>query len=270
MAENEGTTGEGTATGTSTGEGQQAPAWTAQLPESLRSNPDVTSFKSIGELGQSFLDTSGRAREFETKAQENEGKVKDYETRIASEFIPRLKDTATDEQKAAYYKALGRPDTAEAYVFPKVDLPAALATPELAEAEKAFRADCFAAGIPAREAGFLYKNFLGRQVSVFNANETAKEQRRQDAILSLKTEWGGRFDENAAVADRAMNKYLTPEAKSAIEAAGLGNNPAIAKLFHAIGVSIKDDVLIRGVPMKPENEAREPGKLRYPSMEKEQ
>ena len=89
MAENEGTTGEGTATGTSTGEGQQAPAWTAQLPESLRSNPDVTSFKSIGELGQSFLDTRGRAREFETKAQENEGKVKDYETRIASEFIPR-------------------------------------------------------------------------------------------------------------------------------------------------------------------------------------
>ncbi len=267
MAENEGT-GEGTGTGAGTGEGQQAPApWTAQLPDALKTNPDITSFKSIGELGQSFLETRGKAKEFETKALEHEGKVKEYETKIASEFIPKLKENATDAEKAEYYKALGRPDAPEKYEFPKVDLPESFPNKDvLTAAETAFRQDCFAAGIPAKEAGFLYKNFMDRQIATFTASETAKEQGRQDAILALKTEWGGKFDENAAIADRAMTKYLTPEAKTTIEQAGLGNNPAIAKLFHAIGISIKDDVLIRGVPLKAENQAREPGKLRYPSM----
>ena len=267
MAENEGTNTEGTETGSTTGDqGTQAPAWTAQLPAEMQGNTAITSFKTIGELAKSHLESVERIKGHETKTAEYEGKVKDFEMKLATDYIPKPKENATDEEKSAYYKAIGRPDTPEAYEFPKIDLPEVLAK-RVAVAEGRFRSDCFAAGIGSKEAGFLFKNFIEGQKADFAAAVQKQEQDRQDGVLALKTEWGSKFDENATIVNRAMEKFLTPGLKTKLEAAGVANDPDVSRFFLSLGTQIVSDTLIRSDGVRNENEAREPGKLKYPTME---
>ena len=93
------------------------PAWTAQLPDDLKANEAFTSMKTIGDLGKSYLDVNGKIKEYDSKLKDHEalvktheGKVKELEGKMASDYIPKPKENATDAEKAAYYKALGRPD----------------------------------------------------------------------------------------------------------------------------------------------------------------
>ena len=262
-------TSEGTQTGTGTGtEAPQAPAWVAQLPQELQGNTAITSHKTIGELGKSYLDSVDRLKGQETKVSEYEGKVKEFETKIASDYILKPKENATPEEKAAYLKAIGRPDTVEGYELPKIEIPAGMEKSIDPEGEKAFREDAYAIGLTKEQAGFLYKQFMGRNIGKFNQIQTVNEQTRQQATLALKTEWGNKFEENAEIANRTMAKFLTPELKTAFESAGLGNNPDLLKTFYQLGASmVVNDTLIRSDATANPHEAREPGKMSYPTME---
>ena len=204
------------------------------------------------------------------KLQEFQGKIDGFvKEKILKDYIPKPKENATDEEKSAYYKAVGRPDAPEGYDFPKVDLPAGLEKSIDPEAEKAFRADAYAIGLSKEQAGFLYKNFMERNVSRFNQGQQVQEQTRQAAELALKNEWGAKYTENAEITNRGMEKVFKefPNLKGKLEAAQLGNEPELMKFFHFIGSSFVGDTLIRGEGPRSEHEAREPGKLKYPSME---
>ena len=270
----------------------------AALTPDLQNHEFITPHKEVKDLAADYVTVKGTVNDLTTKYTEAGNKISEYEGRlknalfipeadappeklqefqgkidgfvkekILKDYIPKPKENASDEEKSAYYKAIGRPDAPEAYEFPKVELPEALAKSLDPEAEKAFRGDAYAMGLNKEQAGFLYKQFMERNVARFNQSMQLIEQARQDGALALKTEWGGKFDENAAIANKAMEKFLSPALKAKLEAAGVGNDPDVAKFFHALGTQLVGDTLIRSDGVINPHEAREPGKLHYKTME---
>ena len=68
--------------------------WRAGLPDDLKQNEAFTSFKTVGEFGKNYLAVK-------TKAADLEKKLGDY--------VPKLPDNASDEDRNLYFEALGRP-----------------------------------------------------------------------------------------------------------------------------------------------------------------
>jgi hypothetical protein len=282
-------------------EGNEGLGFRAALTPDLQNHEYITAHKEVKDLAADYVavkssvnDLTTKYTEAGNKLTEYEGKLKDalfipgsdappekqqeFRSRIEGyvkdnilkdNYIPKPKENATDEEKAVYYKAIGRPDTPESYEFPKVELPAGLEKQIDPEAEKAFRADAFMLGLTKEQAGFIYKQFMERNVSRYNQSVQAQEQSRQDGELALKSEWGAKYAENAEITNRGMEKVFKefPNLKAKLEAAQMGNDPEVMKFFHFMGNAFVGDTLIRSEGIRNEHEAREPGKLKYPSME---
>lgn len=62
-------------------------------------------------------------------------------------------------------------------------------------------------------------------------------------------EFGGdKFDENLAVAKRALEQFGTPELKSLLEQSKLGNHPEVLRFFFRAGKAISEDGFVPGKP----------------------
>ena len=94
--------------------------WTAQLPEDLKTNEAFTGHATLGDFAKSHLEAQGKLKEFDGKVKEYDGKIVDLTTRLTNS-LPKLTDKSTDVEKAAYFKAIGRPDKAEEYEFPQIE-----------------------------------------------------------------------------------------------------------------------------------------------------
>lgn len=243
-----------------------AAAWQAQLPSDLKGNEAFTSFKTIGDLGKTYLETSGKVKESESKVKEQEDKVKALEGRLTTDYIPKPKENATEAEKQAYFKALGRPDKVEDYKFEAAKLPPGAEKAYDPKIESWFKEKFFQAGLSKEQAVFLNNEYNTGFVERFNQMATAKEQARQDSATKLKAEWGNKFDENLIVAERALEHFGGKELRDYLEETGLKNDVRMIRTLHEIGKSIQDDTLILG-KRADSIEAREPGKLKYPSME---
>jgi len=80
----------------------------------------------------------------------------------------------------------------------------------------------------------------GSQMQIDNFN-----QLKSDWFASAKgdSEYGGdSFDENAKVAQNAVNKYGTPELKQLLDEHGVGNHPELIRFMVRVGQTLKEDV----------------------------
>lgn len=60
-------------------------------------------------------------------------------------------------------------------------------------------------------------------------------------------EFGGdKFDENLAVAKRALDQFGTPELKTLLKASKMGNHPEVLRVFYRIGQAISQDGFVPG------------------------
>jgi hypothetical protein len=79
-------------------------------------------------------------------------------------------------------------------------------------------------------------------------------------------EFGGdKFDENLAVAKRALDQFGTPELKSLLVASKMGNHPEVLRFFYRAGQAISQDGFVPGRHGAPAGDA---ASVMYPSMKK--
>jgi hypothetical protein len=270
MPENDGNTNLNDQQGGGSG---NAPAWISQLSDDLKSNETFTSFKTISDLGKSYLDVNGKIKDYESKLKDHEtlvktheGKVKELEGKITSEYIPKPKENATEEEKLAFYKALGRPDKPDDYKFEALQIPKGaekLIDPTM---EPWFRATAHKLNFSNEQAAALYAEYGKSFTDRFIQMETAKTQKMQSDIENLKKAWGAKFDENVALMDRAYAKFAGKDFKKRLTEMGLNNDMDFVGVFLEIGKAIADDTTVLGRAVE-SNEPREPGVLKYPSME---
>lgn len=90
----------------------------------------------------------------------------------------------------------------------------------------------------------------------------------QGWVESVKTDkeiGGDKLAENLGVARKALDQFGSQEARDILNNSGLGNHPAVIKMFLAIGKAIGDDGFVKGSPPGSSESAAD---KMYPSMKK--
>lgn len=210
----------------------ERPAWMSSLPDAYKESETFSQFKEPSQAWERF-----------DKLLEAEGR---------SVAIPG--ETATDEERAAFYNKLGRPEKIEGYELKKPEkLPEGV--PYSPEMITAFSNLAFEAGLSKAQAVKVHDWYY--QSVVKGAEMQAKDDDKElsDSINSLKNEWkGDTYKTNEEIAIRGFKTFSKDikDAELLLETAKvgsvkLGNHPAFLKLFHAIGKAIMDDSAHSGI-----------------------
>jgi nicotinamidase-related amidase len=209
--------------------------WTAQLSDDLKENEAFTSFENLSDFAKAHLETVGKATELDGKVKEHEGIIESLNSKLTNS-IPKLGESPTDEEKAAYLKALGVPEKPTDYEFPQKE--GEENDPKMIEwAQNTFHA----AGIPKEHASYIAEQFNSFVKGLHTADLEAKETAKTDAENKLKTEWGADFDKNIEFTKRGWKKFSNTEFDAFSEETGIGNHPALIKFVYNVGQAMGED-----------------------------
>lgn len=67
-----------------------------------------------------------------------------------------------------------------------------------------------------------------------------------EAAISDKEFGGDKLSENLGIANKALDKFATPEFKSLLKLSGLGNNPEVIRMFYRMGKATSEDRMVTG------------------------
>ena len=216
-----GKTAGGTAASTSAG---SSPAFADTLPADLR---EMALFKDI-------KDMDGLARSYA-----NAAKMVGMDK---AQLVALPADDSDPAAMEAIYNKLGRPEKPDGYKLSPVELPEGL--PRDAELEKTFLGRAHELGLSTKQADGLFKWWSEVNVAKFAEADKQLAAAHQAANQALKADWGAAYDAKIALAGKAINQYqqqlgLGDGLVKELEA-GLGNNPALAKLFAHLGEGISE------------------------------
>lgn len=146
---------------------------------------------------------------------------------------------ATEEEWGKFYDKLGRPETPEAYGLSK-ELPEGLDFSE--ELYDGFIQNIHKAGLTKKQADALYTWYNNKSAEM-SKDITAKieasyKKSVDDAVVSLKKEWGTDYQKNLDSAVAMANKFLSPATKQYLNATKLGNNPLLIKDFYNLSKQV--------------------------------
>lgn len=164
----------------------------------------------------------------------------DWRGALPAAWADKLKDMASE---ADALKALERGmDYTPAQTPEDVEL----RYPEGLTVDKAvsdsFRRFCVDKGITPAQAQALLDWQLAANKEMIDAALAAGK-------AALQKQWGSRFEENSALALKAvtaLDKRLGGRLSEALAFTGMSNNPAIVEAFHAVGSLIAEDSLSGG------------------------
>ena len=106
----------------------------------------------------------------------------------------------------------------------------------------------------------------------------AMQARQTQAVESAKALWaseaqadkefgGDAFNENLAVAKKAMDAFGTPALRELLNGSGLGNHPEIIRAFYRAGKQISEDRLVPSGSGIKSAGAKDPAKALYPNQQ---
>lgn len=166
-------------------------------------------------------------------------------TKAAFEFRQKLSkgvqppgEGSSDEEKAAFRKALGVPDDKTGYQF---EMPEGV---EATEADKAFQ-DRMAAimhetGVPASQAKALNKAWNDIAAEATAEAERVATSAREASQATLRKEWGADYDANFNLAGRVVKSHASPNFINLLETTvvngqKLGDHPDLVRMFGNLG-----------------------------------
>ena len=148
-------------------------------------------------------------------------------------------ENATDEEWGKFYDRLGRPASSNDYGLSK-DIPEGLDFNE--EFYNEFTREIYTAGLSKKQAEKIY-NWYNNKSAEMAKDIDAKIQASykksvDDAVASLKKEWGTDYQQNLDSAVAMANKFLSPATKQYLNATKLGNNPLLIKDFYNLSKQV--------------------------------
>ena len=191
--------------------------WRDTLPDDLKGNPLIGAIPDVATLTKGYISA---------------------QTMIGAKRIALPGEKATPEEMNEFYKAIGRPESQEKYSPPSVafDPKLNIDAAGIKEAQGVF----FGLGLTdAQQKGIMDFYATGINKTAGGMVQNA-EAARAAADLQLQKDWGTEYTANLQIAKAALNKFATPGAMNELEA-GLGNNPELIKMFHAMGKAMLED-----------------------------
>jgi hypothetical protein len=203
--------------------------WRAQLVDGLKTDETFTPYKTLSDFAKAHLDTVG--------------KVKDLEGKVAN-AIPKPAENATQQEKDAYLKAIGRPDKPDDYEIKPAD-----GLPQNPELLGLFKNWAFELGFSKDQASGLsarWDSFMGKMAESQRAVDT---KALVDGQENLKKTWGAAYDANAETVKKAFtafksepfDQFLATEVQIGDTKIKIGNHPAIMVAFLDIGKKMLPD-----------------------------
>ena len=191
--------------------------WRDCLPEDIRNEPSLNSIKHFGALAKSYV-----------AAQKMVGANK----------IALPGEHATPEELNTFYKALGRPDSADKYSVEDIEIPKGFA---LDDAQvKEFREFAFNNGLNQKTFAAAVAFDLQRARKEAEEEKARSVAEYNSSMNKLEAAWGRKFEQNLAQCNAAMNKWNLTEI---FRSAGLLNNYQLITAMAEIGAAISESKL---------------------------
>lgn len=209
-----------TSTATSTATEPQSLGWRAGLPDDLKQNADLSAYKTVGDFTKDALG-------WKSKATELEGKI--------GEYVPKLPEDATDEERDLYYDALGRPSKASEYEFDGEDKNAA-------EWTNLWKQEFHSLGLTKAQAKQLSGKWNAQMQAMVKAHNDAIAAEASTAEQKLRSEMGDKYDTNVELAKRMWLKHGDSEFDKAFADAPSHIRLATTKLLVKLAALTGEDV----------------------------
>lgn len=201
-----------------------SPGWMAQLPDNLKGNEKLARYKNVNELSTALLDLDGKS----------------------VNAVPLLTEDATDEEKAAFYKALGRPESPDGYTLEKPELPDGMVYDENLEAFMRPK---------LHEAGFSQAHFSAAadlltayNTHVHQQNVAATQKAMNEYVESVGADQAkADFEDVSRVCEKlGGNDLANLMERAEIDGVKLGNHPIFVKAFLGVKGAVLDDTYVGG------------------------
>jgi hypothetical protein len=169
--------------------------WRAGLPDDLKQNEAFVPYKTVGDFAKSHLETVAKVTELNKKLED---------------YVPKLPDDASDEEKGLYYDALGRPKQASEYEFDGEDKNAP-------EWTNFWKQSLHGLGLTQTQAKSLSTLFNGQMQQMVDAHNNQIRTEQAAAEQKFKSEYGDKYPETIELAKRMWAKYGEGEFDKAFE-----------------------------------------------------
>lgn len=160
---------------------------------------------------------------------------------IGAEKIVLPKDGVWDADARA---KLGIPEAPEGYKVTRPEMPDGVPYDDKFEA--AMLPVAHKLGITPQQLNGLVEAVTQHRLGEFGALAQTSKQAREAAESELRTEYGAAYDAKVEQARRAIAFAGGDQLTQAIEAAGVGNNPAFIRAWAKVGAMLSEDKLKSG------------------------
>ena len=185
--------------------------WRAGLPEELRAEKSLESFKDIASLAKSYIETKRMV-----------GQRQDVPKPPTKESTP--------EQVAAWRKALGVPDTPAGYLSAGVVRPESAAGEWDEQAESAFFGVMHNLHAPPAVVNAAMQFYAKME-----SDKVATLTREAQAVAQeLRREWGPNYDANYGRVRRLFSDYGDEQVEALFDRNGTGRDPVAIKFFSKL------------------------------------
>lgn len=195
--------GNGNGSGGNDNGNDQLPAWTSQIGDVLKNDgakEKFSKFEKLSDLAKSYLELEAKTGNSIAKPGEN----------------------ASDDEREAFYRALGKPETADKYSVKGDDV-------------AAFREMAFKANLTDEQAQALFASMqeLGKNTQAqMQANF---DQQAKQTQADLAAEYGEKYSEKIEMLKRGIKAYGGEVVGAKLQKAGLLADKDIVKLFINLG-----------------------------------
>jgi hypothetical protein len=199
--------------------GEFAENWRNVLSDDIKDSPAIGAFRDLGSFVKSYLNA---------------------QKMIGADKIALPGKNATPEERAEFFKKIGRPEKPEDYKFerPK-DAPPSLKYDEARE--KAFASEAHKLGLTAEQAVGLAGWWNNHVVEMDKSAAKAHDEKHTAAVTALQKEWGDKYAANVELANSAVRTFGLADF---LKERGLSNDPEMVKAFSAIGGALSEDKLL--------------------------
>lgn len=192
--------------------------WRSSLPDTVKGAKSLEKFKDVTGLAQGYLSLESAMG----------GKKL---------VVPDPK-TATKEDYAEFFKAIGRPDAPEKY---ELKMPDGVTAKVDDKFMKDFRAFAHETGLPANMANALFGWYMKESHGRMSGAKAAADGELKKMNEELDQEWGAKWDENMNKAKVGIDQFLDDKEKDWAKKAGLLTHPMFARIFSKIGDGMSED-----------------------------
>jgi hypothetical protein len=195
-----------------------APEWLTSLPPELRDAPSLKRYGSVQDLARAYTEA---------------------ETLIGRKGIIPPGENDPPEVHRKFREALGVPEKPEGYALkPPAGVPEGTFTPESAAM---FQSWAHKHGLTPKQAQGLLEDYLGSTAQGLAANEQARAAKVEEAVTTLRGEWGAAYDAKVERANRALKQFGGDDLVAALAETGLANDPRMIRAWAAIGEKMGED-----------------------------